>query len=96
MTVETGLKELDLLEGSKAEFIAEHYVGFTRINGRKTSSYRVEHPKWKHLKVKNYGLEIDFESNYGKEFSFLNNQKIDSVFFLKGSEISVSKKNNLS
>ena len=97
MAVETGLKELDLIEGSKAEFIAEHYVGFTKINERKTSSYWVEHPKWKQYEVKNYDLEIDFESNYGNGFSFINHQKIDSVFFLKGSEISVSKKqNNLS
>ena len=89
----TTSRELEpISEGSKSEFIAEHYLGFTKINDNKTSSYQVEHPRWKQAKVINYGIQVDFGLNYGKEFSFLKEQEPDSVFFYTGSEISVSNK----
>lgn len=78
-------------ENSEAEFITEHYWGYTKISDRKTSEYEVMHPKWDVYKVYDYMSEVDFESVYGKDFSFLNNAKPKSVFLAEGSEIKVKK-----
>ena len=92
MKVKTKSKQEPIIEGTKSEFIAEHYLGFTKINEVKTSSYKVGHPRWKQAEVTEFEMQVDFELNYGKQFSLLNKQEPDSVFFYKGSDISVSNK----
>ena len=75
--------------GSEEEFITEHYWGYTRLNELTTLEYGVEHPRWEVYKTKDYTIQIDFEKNYGKAFSFLHNQNPDSVFLAEGSFIKV-------
>ena len=82
---------LDLIENSEEEFITEHYWGYTRLNSTKTSEYGVEHPKWQMYEVKDYDINVDFGALYGEEFSFLTNQKPDSVMLAEGSGIIVTK-----
>lgn len=77
--------------GSEEEFITEHYWGYTKINANKTSEYGVEHPRWQVYPVKDYKINVDFGINYGNDFSFLNDAKLDSVFLAEGSEIRVLK-----
>jgi uncharacterized protein len=77
--------------GSEEEFITEHYWGYTKISGNKTSEYGVEHPRWKVYPVKDYKINVDFGINYGNDFSFLNDAKPESVFLAEGSEIRVLK-----
>lgn len=77
--------------GSDEEFITEHYWGYTKIGENKTSEYGVEHPRWEVYPLKEYHIDVDFEANYGKVFSFLNDRKPDSVMLAEGSAIRVMK-----
>jgi uncharacterized protein len=75
--------------GSEAEFITEHYWGYTKLGATKTAEYRVEHPRWDVYKVNEYQIDVDFAGVYGSEFGFLKNEKPLSVFLAEGSEIVV-------
>jgi len=75
--------------GSVEEFISEHYYGFTK-NGTKTIKYYVTHPQWKVAPASSHSINVNFESNYGKAFSMLNNTIPSSVFYAQGSEVAVS------
>lgn len=92
--IESGNVQNKMKEGSDFEFITEHYFGFTK-NGNQTSEYEVRHPKWNFYEVKNYDIQIDFEENYGRNFTFLNAQKPLSVMLAEGSEIEVHTKKYL-
>lgn len=84
-----------LIQGSKEEFIAEHYWGYSKYSDKITFEYGVQHPSWLVHAVKNYAVECNFESLYGRQFNFLNNDKPDSIFMAKGSPISILHKRNL-
>jgi uncharacterized protein YqjF (DUF2071 family) len=84
-----------LIEGSKEQFIAEHYWGYAKYSEKTTFEYGVEHPSWLIHKVKSYKIECDFEKLYGKKFAFLNEIEADSVFMAKGSAVSILHKKNL-
>jgi len=79
----------DMKAGCEAEFVAEHYWGYTFINDLLTSEYEVVHPRWKCYDVKDYSVEVDFGQTYGEEFAFLSGQRPASVFLAEGSPISV-------
>lgn len=85
------IKEID----SEAEFITEHYFGYTKIDSAKTFEYEVTHPRWQQYEVLNYAVDVDFGKNYGTDFEFLQNQKPTSVFLAKGSKIGVKNKRKL-
>jgi uncharacterized protein len=76
-------------EGSEAEFITEHYWGYTKVSDIKTSEYQVEHPRWNAYQVKDFFIDVDFEKVYGVQFGSLKSQKPKSVFLAEGSEIKV-------
>jgi uncharacterized protein len=84
-----------MIEGSKEQFIAEHYWGYAKYSETTTFEYAVQHPSWEIHKVKRYQIECDFKKLYGSVFSFLNETDADSVFMAKGSPISILHKNNL-
>lgn len=75
--------------GSEAEFITEHYWGYTKVSDNVTSEYGVEHPKWKIYNVRDYSIDADFGALYGEEFCFLSSAKPDSVMLAEGSDIIV-------
>lgn len=81
-----------LEEGSEAEFITEHYWGYTRLGPDKTAYYQVAHPRWDVYPVQSYRIEVDFEQVYGKQFVFLNSQNPLSVFLAEGSQIQIGSK----
>ncbi|MEW5676405.1 DUF2071 domain-containing protein [Flavobacterium enshiense] len=81
--------------GSEAEFIMEHYFGYTKYNENTTYEYEVQHPKWKHYFIKNYTIQINFSKVYGRDFTFLNKAQPASVFLAEGSEIVVKNKRKL-
>lgn len=81
--------------GSKEEFIAEHYWGYSRYNALTTFEYGVEHEPWLVHKVKGFVVDCDFEKLYGPAFGFLNSSKPDSVFMAKGSPIAILGKKRL-
>ncbi|MDR6966283.1 uncharacterized protein YqjF (DUF2071 family) [Flavobacterium arsenatis] len=93
--VETEKKAIEIEANSEAEFITEHYFGYTKVNNEITFEYEVKHPRWKQFEVINFQVDVDFEGVYGNEFGFLKNQKPVSVMLAIGSEISVGNKKRL-
>lgn len=63
-----------ITEGSEAEFITEHYWGYTKISDTITSEYQVTHPKWYVYPVKRYAVDVDFAAIYGTDFGFLTTE----------------------
>ncbi len=91
----TELKNSSMPSGSKEEFIAEHYWGYSKYNALTTFEYSVQHPSWFVHKVKSYNIECNFEKLYGNEFTFLDHSKPDTVFMAQGSPIAILHKKNL-
>lgn len=73
----------------EAEFITEHYWGYTKVSETETSEYEVWHPRWKTYPVKSYECNFDFGKLYGPDFEFMNALKPFSVMLAEGSEIKV-------
>ena len=76
--------------GSEAEFITEHYWGYTRRRGGGTSEYRVDHPGWLIWDA----LESTYErpqtpTLFGSTFSEVLGPEPRSAFVAVGSEVSV-------
>ena len=90
--VQTQKEPKPIAEGSEAEFITEHYWGYTLLNDHKTSEYQVEHPRWNAYGVKDYKIEWDPGKLYGPEFADLKNTRPLSVFMADGSEVSVNSR----
>ncbi len=82
-------------EGSVAEFITEHYWGYSQVSKEKTNEYQVHHPRWMQYPIMGYETNFDFELNYGSDFAFLNEKQPDSVQLAEGSPISVEVKKTL-
>ena len=74
--------------GSHAEFITEHYWGYTCVRAG-CSEYRVEHPRWKIWKAETFELRADVAALYGDQFVETLNQPPRSAFIAEGSPISV-------
>lgn len=89
-------KDLSKIEiDSEAEFITEHYFGYTKIDEETTFEYEVTHPRWEQFEVLNHLVDIDFEKNYGSDFGFLQTQKPTSIFLAEGSKITVKNKRKI-
>ncbi len=84
-------KPSDLIQGSEAEFITEHFWGYAGKNNGKTIEYAVEHPRWKIYPVQEFDIKCNFEKVYGPDFSFLNGHQPSSVFLAEGSKVIVRK-----
>ncbi len=77
--------------GSHAEFITEHYWGYTALrNG--CSEYRVEHPRWKIWNAIRFEFDADVAGLYGEQFAEALNQPPRSAFIADGSPIIVQKR----
>lgn len=77
---------------SEAEFITEHYFGYTRFNKNKTIEYEVTHPRWYQLQVIDATIDVDFKLIYGSDFAFLQKLQPESTFFALGSKITIEGK----
>lgn len=86
--------ETPILQDTEADFITEHYFGYTKFNS-KTFEYEVTHPRWNIFEVLDYKINVDFAENYGKSFEFLNTLKPTSVILAKGSGITVKNKKTI-
>lgn len=93
--LQTAKKPKEIEINSEAEFITEHYFGYTKIDEETTFEYEVQHPRWEQFEVLNHKIDIDFPENYGKDFEFLENTIPTSVFLAKGSAIKVKNKRKL-
>lgn len=95
ISITTEQDPTEIEPNSEAEFITEHYFGYTKISENNTYEYEVKHPKWQQLKVIDYTIDVGFKQTYGSEFEFLESQKPSSVLLAFGSEISVENKRKL-
>ena len=86
---------VEIPEGSEAEFITEHYWGYSKISQNKTFEYEVTHPRWKMYPVKEFQIEVDFKLNYGSDFELLNHLQPVSVLLAEGSKITVKNKKTI-
>jgi uncharacterized protein YqjF (DUF2071 family) len=80
--------------GSHAEFITEHYWGYTALRSS-CSEYRVEHPRWKVWNATAFEFNADVATLYGEQFAETLNQPPRSAFIADGSPISVHKRDVL-
>ena len=92
LEVKANIQSQVIEPGSKAEFITEHYWGYSSISKTKTGEYHVMHPKWEIYPVNSYNIDCDFKGLYGNDFSVLQHQQPESVFLAEGSAVSVYTK----
>ena len=89
LEVDADAGAMALEEGSKAEFITEHFWGYTKARRDRTGEYEVEHPRWDLYPVKGYRIDCDFGGLYGEAFEGLRTEQPRSVFLAEGSKIKV-------
>jgi uncharacterized protein YqjF (DUF2071 family) len=75
--------------GSEAEFITEHYWGYTRQRDGSTLEYRVEHPPWRAWSPDETRASGNFDTYYGAEFGAVLAESPRSSFLAVGSEVTV-------
>jgi hypothetical protein len=74
--------------GSHAEFITEHYLGYTALR-EGCSEYGVEHPRWKIWNATSFEFNADVAALYGEELGEVLNEPPRSAFIADGSPITV-------
>ena len=77
--------------GSHAEFITEHYWGYTCLRGG-CGEYRVDHPRWKIWNASSLEFHADVASLYGEQFAETLSQSARSAFIADGSPITVQRR----
>jgi uncharacterized protein YqjF (DUF2071 family) len=80
-----------LRENSEAEFITEHYWGYTAQRDGSTLEYRVEHPRWRVWEAPTAELQCDVVGIYGEKFRAALNAAPASSFLAEGSAVKVYK-----
>ena len=75
---------------TEAEFITEHYWGYSRQSGGRTLEYRVDHPSWLVWECDDARYSAPRESTlYGSDFSAALASPPTSAFVAVGSEVEV-------
>lgn len=74
---------------SEAEFIAEHYWGYTARRDGGCSEYKVEHPAWRVWQASEATLDCDVAEIYGEQFADTLAAPPRSAFVAEGSPIRV-------
>jgi len=80
--------------GSHAEFITEHYWGYTSVRSG-CSEYRVEHPRWKIWNAQNFEVDADVATLYGQVFAETLTSRPRSAFIADGSPITIERRSIL-
>ena len=78
-----------LAEGSEAEFVAEHYWGYTRQRDGGTVEYQVRHPRWRAWPAGAARLDADVAGLYGAAFADALGAAPRSAFVAEGSPVQV-------
>ena len=74
---------------SEAEFITEHYWGYTRQRDGGTVEYRVDHPRWNVWNASDVRLTGDFAAVYGRDLARVLDGAPRSAFVADGSAVTV-------
>jgi uncharacterized protein YqjF (DUF2071 family) len=84
-----------LVPGSEAEFITEHYWGYTRQRDGGTVEYQVLHPPWRVRDAQTPVLDMDVATLYGPEFVGPLAGPPASAFVATGSAVTVHRPRRL-
>jgi uncharacterized protein YqjF (DUF2071 family) len=85
-----------LVPGEEAEFITEHYWGYTRQRDGSTIEYRVEHPSWRVWKAVESSVFGSLDVTYGAAFGSVLRGVPRSAFVAEGSPVTVYRPTRLS
>ncbi|KUG09886.1 hypothetical protein ASU33_17825 [Solirubrum puertoriconensis] len=85
----TSQQATPIAAGSEAEFITEHYWGYTRLGERRTGQYEVVHPRWNAHEVHSFEMNCSIARLYGEAFVEPLSQAPKSVFMADGSAVKV-------
>ena len=77
------------LPGSEAEFITEHYWGYTRQRDGSTLEYQVRHPPWRVWTSRRHEFSGPAAALYGPAFGEILSRPPASAFIAEGSPVSV-------
>ena len=77
--------------GSEAEFITEHYWGYTAQRDGGCKEYRVAHPAWRVWRAGAASLDCDVRSVYGPAFAPWLGATPRSAFLAEGSAVAVHR-----
>jgi hypothetical protein len=83
-----GAPEL-IAPGSEAEFVAEHYWGYTRQADGSTLEYEVAHPRWRTWAVTRFEMDCDVNALYGPAFVEALGAAPCSALLAEGSAVTV-------
>ncbi|PSL35950.1 YqjF family protein [Chitinophaga ginsengisoli] len=83
---------LPIIAGSEAEFITDHYWGYTQMDATRTGEYQVAHPQWRTHRIVEYAYHCDAATLYGPAFVPMLQQAPVSALLAEGSDISVMPK----
>lgn len=75
--------------GSEAEFITEHYWGYSAQRDGSTLEYRVDHPPWRIWPAERSWFEGDVATLYGADFGRVLQDSPSSAFVADGSNVAV-------
>ena len=89
MKITTRGEPQELVTGSEAEFITEHYWGYSRQPDGSTMEYKVEHPRWRVREAIESELDCDVTRLYGISFKEFIGGKPCSAFLAEGSAVTV-------
>jgi len=89
VSLECGGSSAALAAGSREEFIAEHYWGYTRRRDGTTSEYRVAHPRWTARDATRVELDVDAAGLYGAAFGAALAGPPEFSFLAEGSAVEV-------
>jgi uncharacterized protein len=77
--------------GSHAEFITEHYWGYTATR-EGCGEYRVNHPRWKIWKADHFEFSGDVAALYGEQFVESLAEPPRSAFIADGSPVTIERR----
>lgn len=89
LQAEVGGSARPLTAGSEAEFITEHYWGYTRQRDGSTLEYQVEHPRWEVWEAPRARFDGTGERLYGPAFGRILGRPPASAFVAVGSAVCV-------
>ena len=84
-----------LVPGSEAEFIAEHYWGYTPQRNGSTVEYQVAHPSWRVWQASAPSFNADVRGLYGAAFEAPLSAPPRSLFVAEGSPVTVYRPTRL-
>lgn len=95
LRVETTGDWLPLRSSEEAEFITEHYWGYTKRRDGSTSEYEVEHPPWRVMTTNAASFAAPVAELYGGAFRQILTETPVSSLLAEGSAITVYQGNRL-